>query len=78
MSIEEIKRQIFEGIDNIDDSDFLMTIKELVDHKYSISEEPKLADWQRERIHESENQIRKGDYLSNSQANELFDRWLNE
>ncbi len=78
MSTEDIKRHIFEGIDNIDDNDFLLTIKELVDHKYSHASAPGLADWQRKRIAESEKQIKEGDYLTNSQANELFDKWLNE
>lgn len=55
-----------------------MTIKELVDHKYAFPEDPKLTDWQKERIEESGNQIQKGDYLTNQQANELFDKWLKE
>jgi hypothetical protein len=78
MSTEEIKRQIFEGINNIDDNDFLLTIKEMVDHKYSHASDPKLANWQKERITESEKQINEGDYLTNQQANELFNKWLNE
>ena len=78
MSIEEIKQLLFEGIDNIDDDEFLLTIKELIDHKYSHTEDPKLADWQKERIKESSDQIKNGDYLSNQQANELFDKWLKE
>ena len=78
MNIDEIKQQLFEGIDNIDDNDFLMTIKELIDHKYSHTVNPKLADWQKERINQSEDQIKKGDFLTNHQANELFDKWLKE
>jgi len=78
MNADNIKRQLFESIDNIDDNELLLTIKELIDHKYSHAEEPKLADWQKKRIKESEDQINKGEYLTDQQANELFDKWLKE
>lgn len=78
MSNERIKRQLFEGINNIDDSEFLRTVKELIDHKYVHAADPELSDWQKERINVAENQISNGDYLTNQQANELFDKWLNE
>lgn len=76
MSTNDLKQQLFEGIDNIDDSELLLTIKELIEHKYSITEDPKLADWQKDRIKESEKQIKGGDFLTNQQANELIDQWL--
>ena len=78
MNTDHIKRQLFESIDNIDDNELLLTIKELIDHKYAHVNEPKLADWQKKRIKESEDQISKGEYFTNEQANELFDKWLKE
>ena len=78
MRAEEIKQQLFEGIENIDDSAFLMTIKELVDRKYSQTDSPELSEWQLKRIKESEEQIESGDYLTDQQANELLDKWLRE
>jgi len=50
MSSNEIKQILFESIENIDDDEFLMTIKELIDHKYSQSSSPKLSKWQINRI----------------------------
>ncbi|MEM9685945.1 MAG: hypothetical protein AAF934_03380 [Bacteroidota bacterium] len=76
MNTNEIKRHLFEGIENIDDSEFLMTIKELIDHKYSKTNPPKLSDWQLKRVRESENQIERGDFLTDKQVNALIDKWL--
>jgi len=65
-----------EGIENIDDNDFLLTIKELIDRKYSPSAIPVLTSQQKQRIAESELQIEYGDYLSDNEVNKLIDRWL--
>lgn len=78
MSSNEIKQILFEGIENIDDDEFLMTIKELIDHKYSQSLSPKLSKWQIKRIKESEIQIKNGDFLTDEQANKLIDKWIEE
>jgi len=43
MSTKELKHRLFEGIENIDDNVFLLTIKELIDHKYSESAIPALS-----------------------------------
>jgi predicted transcriptional regulator len=78
MSTEEIKNQLYEGIENIDDNEFLMTIKELIDQKYSTSSIPKLSDWQIQMIKESEKQIENGEFLTNDEVEKLIDKWLNE
>ncbi|MBE0638015.1 MAG: hypothetical protein IH598_05820 [Bacteroidales bacterium] len=74
MSTNEIKQQLMEGIENIDDNDFLLTIKELIDRKYSASAIPVLTSQQRRRIAESELQIENGDYLSDDEVNKLIDQ----
>jgi hypothetical protein len=78
MNTNELKQRLFEGIENIDDSGFLLTIKELIDHKYSESAVPVLTPTQLQRIDESENQITAGDYLLDSEVNQLMEKWLNE
>ena len=78
MSTDEIKQYLFEGIENIDDNEFLKTIKEMIDHKYSQLNEPALSDWQMKRINESENQIEKGDFLTDDLVNKLINKWLEE
>ena len=78
MSINEIRIRLHEGIENIDDNEFLMTIKELIEHKYQSSDSPKLTEWQLTRIKESEKQIRNGDFLTDEQVDKVIDKWLEE
>lgn len=78
MSTNEIKQQLMEGIENIDDNDFLLTIKELIDRKYSTSAIPVLTSQQKQRIAESEQQIENGDYLPDDEVNKLISQWLKE
>ncbi len=78
MGTNEIKQLLYEGIENIDDQEFLLTIKELIDHKYSVSDSPSLAGWQESRILESERQIENGEFLTDDQVNKVVDRWLKE
>ena len=77
MSTNEIKQHLFESIENIDDGAFLMTIKELMDHKYAATESPELTDWQLKRIRESEKQIEQGDFMTDEEVNTLIDKWPN-
>ncbi len=78
MGTNEIKQLLYEGIENIDDQEFLLTIKELIDHRYSVSEVPTLAGWQESRIRESERQIENGEFLADDQVDKIVDRWLKE
>lgn len=78
MSTNEIKQHLFEGIENIDDNEFLSAIKDLIDHKYSQFKAPKLSKVQLLRIQESELQIENGDFLTNDQVNKFIDKWLQE
>jgi len=78
MITNDIKQHLFEGIENIDDNEFLLTIKELIDRKYSQSANPILSEWQLNRIHESEKQIDNGEFLTDDQVNKIVDKWLKE
>ena len=78
MSTEELKRRLHEGIENIDDDEFLNTIKELIDRKYTASNDIKLSDKQLDRIRESEEQINAGNFFSNDDIDKIIDKWLNE
>ena len=78
MSTQEIKTVLHESIENIDDNDFLIAVKQIIDRKYKINENPKLNDWQIKRIEESHNQIKQGKSFSNHQADLLVEKWLNE
>lgn len=78
MKVQEIKSLLHESIENINDEDFLLAIRQLLERKYVPSEEPKLAEWQIKRIEEAKKQIKKGNYLTNEQADKIVDKWLNE
>ncbi len=71
-----LKQQLFEGINNIDENDFLLTLKELIDRKYIETSIPKLSHQQQVRIEESEEQIRNGEYYTDEEVNKLIEKWL--
>jgi len=75
---QNIKTLLHESIENINDEDFLIAVKQIIDRKYCPKVEPKLSDSQLKRIDESKEQINNGKFLTNDQADSLVDRWLNE
>ena len=76
MTTLEIKQKLLEGINNIDESDFLLTLKELIDRKYSETQTPILTENQKLRMEESEVQINNGDFFTDDQVNECIEKWL--
>jgi predicted transcriptional regulator len=78
MATSKIKNIIHESIENIDDEDFLVAVKQILDRKYTSAEEPKLADWQIDRIKEGKKEIGQGNYITNEQADKLVDKWLSK
>jgi hypothetical protein len=78
MKGQNIKTLLHESIENINDKDFLIAIKQILDRKYTPSDNPKLTKAQNKRIGESKEQIRNGNFLTNAQADKLVDKWLNE
>ena len=78
MSTEDIKGRLHESIENIDDNEFLLTIKELIEHKYQSSCSPKLTEWQLKRINESEKQIENGEYFTDAQVDEIIEKLIEE
>ncbi len=78
MSTEEIKSILHEGIENIDDSEFLLAIKELVERKYNPVNITDISEYQLNRIKESEKQIEEGSFFTNEQIDKIVDKWLEE
>ncbi len=78
MSTEDIKSRLHEGIENIDDNEFLLTIKELIDRKYNSLDFSDLSEIQLKRIKDSEKQIKNGEYYTNEQVDKIIDKWLEE
>ncbi|MDB5014399.1 MAG: hypothetical protein JWQ25_2601 [Daejeonella sp.] len=75
---QDIKTLLHESIENINDEDFLIAVKQIIDRKYHPLSEPELSDSQLKRIEESKEQINNGKFLTNEQADSLVDKWLNE
>jgi predicted transcriptional regulator len=78
MKQQDIKQLLHESIENINDEDFLIAVKQIIDRKYSPLSEPKLSECQLARIKESREQINNGKFLTNEQADSLVDKWLSE
>ncbi|MBM2816989.1 MAG: hypothetical protein HW421_3751 [Ignavibacteria bacterium] len=78
LNTQEIKIQLHNSIENINDSDFLLTVKEIIDKKENLSDDIELSGWQMKRIKESKEQIKQGKYFSNIQADLLVEKWLQE
>jgi hypothetical protein len=53
-----------------------LAVKEILDRKYHISEEPILSKSQKERIEKSKSEIKAGNFLTNQQADNLVDKWV--
>lgn len=78
MSTQNIKSLLHESIENINDKDFLLAVKQILDRKYVTSDQPKLSAEQIQRIEESKTQIQQGNFFTAEQADEQVDKWLNE
>ncbi|MEO8149134.1 MAG: hypothetical protein ABI723_15925 [Bacteroidia bacterium] len=76
MSTEEIKSIIHEGIENIDDLDFLETIQSLINEKYLAKPAPHLTDKQIEHLKRSREQIKNGEFHTNDEVKKMMTEWL--
>lgn len=78
MKSQNLKTLLHESIENINDEEFLLAIKQILDRKYTPVDQADLSEGQIQRINESKEQIRSGNYLTNNQADKLVERWLKE
>lgn len=75
MSTQEIKTMLHESIENINDNDFLLTIKEMLESKYSFRK-IRLSATRLKKIEAAKKQIVQGKSLTNAQADKIIDKWL--
>ncbi len=78
MGAQNIKTLLHESIENINDEDFLLAVKQILDRKYLPTDQPQLSKEQIQRIEESKQQIKQGNFLTNEQADKIVEKWLNE
>ena len=77
MTTIELKDVLFHKIAAIDDKSFLSAIKTIIDTK-SETIIYKLTPEQRNRIKKSQDQIARGEFLTNEQVEKGIDKWLKE
>ena len=70
---KKFKSVLHESIENIEDDDFLLSVIEIIDSKYGHSTIPKVSDAKMKRILELDDQIEKGNFLTNEDADKLVD-----
>lgn len=78
MSTREIKQLLHESIENIDDGEFLLAVKQILERKYKPVNFPAPSEWQLDRIDASKEQIKSGKSISNIKADQLVKKWLSE
>ena len=77
MTTIELKDVLFHKIAAIDDRSFLSAIKTIIDTKTETIIY-KLTPEQRKRIKGSQDQIARGEFLTNEQVEKGIDKWLKE
>jgi vacuolar-type H+-ATPase subunit H len=76
MSTIELRHYIIEKLSYIDDISFLKAIKTIVESK-ADEKVYQLSDFQKKRIKESREQVKKGQTISNEALNKEVLQWLN-
>lgn len=78
MSATGLKERLIDRIKEIDDEEILAEAYRLLGTDSDLEEPYKLNTGQKAAIDEAREQIRKGQYLTNNQANKEIDEWLNK
>lgn len=75
-NIAETRAVLHESIENIDDEETLLILKDLAARKYAPQVEPILDNEQILQVEEAKVQIRRGDKFTDIEADALVDKWL--
>jgi predicted transcriptional regulator len=78
MTTIELKEQLISRISQLSDNDLLMDVYKLLENCSDDSEIYNLTDNHKSAIATAINQINNGDFLTNEQANNEIDAWLNK
>lgn len=74
----ELKNKLIEEINLSDNKNLLEEFYRFFHLENQVEETYKLSEAQNFAIEEARNQIKKGDYLTNEQANQEIDKWLDK
>ena len=78
MNTIEIKRKLINEVNLSDNKDLLEEFYRFLNLENEMQDTYKLSEEQNFAIAEARNQIKNGDYLTNDQANQEIDKWLEE
>lgn len=76
MTTIELKKQLINRIEEIDDESFLQAIKTILDSK-TQSQVLTLTEAQRQEINESRMQIEQGQFIEQADLDQKFNQWQN-
>ena len=74
MTLIELKNSLIEQIRKTDNFETLDLVQTILENKNA--EPPKLTDWQIKRIEESEQQIARGEFYTEEEANKMVEEWF--
>lgn len=78
MSTTELSKKLIEKINETKDENLLEEAYRLLEMEADNLEVYKLSLEQKNVVHESQEQIKKGEFLSNEQSDREIDEWLNK
>jgi len=78
MTTIELKKKLIKQINNIEDELLLQEMSRLIDIQEDDSDIYYFTKEERDAVEEARKQYGRGEYLSNQEANKLFDEWSGE
>lgn len=78
MTTIELKKKLIKQINNIEDELLLQEMSRLIDIQEDESDIYYFTKEERDAVEEARKQYARGEYLSNEEANKLFDEWSGE
>jgi hypothetical protein len=78
MTTIELKKKLIKQINKIEDELLLQEMSRLIDIQENESDIYYFTKEERDAVEEARKQYARGEYLSNEEANKLFDEWSGE
>lgn len=78
MVISELKKRLIDKIRKTDNEDLLQEILRLLEPGSEENDLYELSDGQRNAINEGREQIERGQFLTDAQANKEIEEWLSD
>jgi hypothetical protein len=75
---KELKSLLHESIENIDDEEILHLAKDLLEGQYKPIPNIEISDYQKKRLSKAKESVKKGQVLTNEEADELVSKWINK